>query len=151
MKLDLLHDRQLVRDYITTRIKEYANTLNCGPGDSADPIQAVRLGFYAAQGGYIYLVFDTRPGENFDNEWSAYLDESNMRAFPLWYDFYEKACGGKAVTLVLDDGTEKHLENLVDKEDDLIDEEAEAELNAYFGNMLKNVLSELKNEGLLSQ
>jgi hypothetical protein len=33
------------------------------------------LGFYAEQGGYIYLVFDTRPGETLDGNWTLRIDE----------------------------------------------------------------------------
>jgi hypothetical protein len=50
MKLDLSRDKQRLRRYIERRVKDYSVSVNCGPGEDADPIQAIVLGFYAAQG-----------------------------------------------------------------------------------------------------
>lgn len=151
MKLDLSKDKERIWKYVVQRIKDYPIYVNDGPGEDDDPIQAIVLGFYAARGGYIYLVFDTRPGKNLDGNWTLHIDEPTMHHFPKWCEFYERVCDGKSATLVLDDGSSKKIQNLVDDDDDLVDEEAEDELNAYFGEMLKNLMSELKEDGTLAE
>ena len=151
MKIDLFKDKKRIRKYVEQRIKDYPDYVNCGPGKDADPIQAVVLGFYAAQGGYVYLVFDTRPGKNLDGDWTLHIDEPTMCHFPKWCDFYENACDGKSVSMIMDDGSTKNIQGLVDHEDDLIDEKSEDELNAYFGNMLKNLMAEMKQDGTLAK
>ncbi len=88
MKLDLSKDKRKILKYITQRIKDYPVYVNCGPGEDTDPIQAVVLGFYAAQGGYIYLIFDTRPSINLDGNWTLHIDEPTMCHFPKWTEFY---------------------------------------------------------------
>jgi hypothetical protein len=52
MKLDLAKEKERIRKYIVRRIRDYPKYVNLGPGNDEDPIQAVYLGFYAAQGGY---------------------------------------------------------------------------------------------------
>jgi hypothetical protein len=150
VKIDLSRDKQKIRKYILRRIKEYPDYVNVGPGEDADPIQAAILGFYAAQGGYIYLVFDTRPGINLDGEWTLHIDDPTMCHFPKWCDFYERACDGKQVALVGEDGNIARIQYSLAQEDDLIDEESEGELNAYFGDMLKNLMTELRDDGSLA-
>lgn len=145
MKLDLSKDKEKIRRYIVKRIKNYPVYVNDGPGEDDDPIQAVMLGFYAEQGGYIYLVFDTRPGKNFDGNWTLHIDEPNMLHFPKWCDFYEKACDGEAVTLVLDDGTVKKLAYNVGAADESF------ELDTYFAEMLRKLMCELREDGTLAK
>ena len=151
MKLDLSRDKQKLRKYVVQRIEDYSIYVNEGPGEDDDPIQAIVLGFYAAQGGYVYLVFDTRPGKNLDGNWTLHIDQPTMYEFPKWCDFYEKACEGKTVTLVLDDGSVKKISYPVEHEDDVIDEKSENQLNAYFGDMLKSLMNELKADGTLAK
>ena len=50
----------------------------------------------------------------------------------------------------MDDGSTKRIQDVVDHEDDMIDEKSEDELNAYFGDMLKNLMAELKQDGTLA-
>ncbi|MBT5017788.1 MAG: hypothetical protein HON04_03515 [Planctomicrobium sp.] len=144
MKLDLSKDKEKIRRYIVKRIKNYPIYVNDGPGEDDDPIQAIMLGFYASQGGHIYLVFDTRPGKNFDGNWTLHIDELNILLFPKWCDFYEKACDGEAVTLVLDDGTVKKLTYDVDADDSF-------ELDTYFAEMLRKLMCELREDGILAK
>ena len=151
MKLDLSRDKEKIRRYISKRIKNYPAYVNDGPGEDDDPIQAIMLGFYAEQGGYIYLVFDTRPGKNLDGNWTLHIDEPNMLHFPKWCDFYEKACEGDAVTLVLDDGTVKKLAYTADDEDECVDDDSLEELNSYFAEMLRKLMCELREDGSLSK
>jgi hypothetical protein len=51
----------------------------------------------------------------------------------------------------MDDGSTKKIQGLVAHEDDLIDEKSEDELNAYFGDMLKNLMAEMKKDGTLAK
>ena len=145
MKLDLSKDKEKLRRYIAKRIKNYPVYINDGPGVDDDPIQASMLGFYAEQGGYIYLVFDTRPGKNFDGNWTLHIGEPTILRFPKWCDFYEKACDGEAVTLVLDDGTVKKLSASVGAADE------SHELDSYFAEMLRNLMCELREDGTLAK
>ncbi len=142
MKLDLAKDKEKLRRYILKRIKDYPFYVNEGPGEDDDPIQAIMLGFDAEQGGHIYLVFDTRPGRNLDGNWTLYIEELNIHHFPKWCDFYQKARGGKAVTLVIDDGTVKKLND---------NDSVEDKLDTYFGEMLRRLMSELRDDGSLSE
>ncbi len=145
MKLDLSKDKRKILKYINQRIKDYPVYVNCGPGEDSDPIQAVILGYYAAQGGYIYLVFDTRPGKNLDGNWTLHIDEPTMCHFPKWTEFYDKACEGKPVTLVLVDGSVKRLKYLDD------DSKTEEGLNEFFGDMLRDLMRELSSDGTFAK
>ncbi len=145
MKLDLSKDKQKIRKYISQRISDYPIYVNDGPGEDADPIQAVVLGFYAAQGGYIYLIFDTRPGKNLDGNWTLHIDAPTMCNLPKWTNFYENACEGKRVVVVLEDGSEKEVQYSGD------DDKIEEKLNTLFGNMLQTLMRELNDDGTLAK
>ena len=144
-RVDLAKDKERIRRYILKRIKDYPVYENNGPGEDEDPIQAIMLGFYAAQGGYIYLVFDTRPGKNIDGNWTLHIDESTVFNLPKWTEFYEYVCDGNRGTLVLEDGTEKELKYSSN------DERAEEKLNAYFGEMLRNLIVEMSDDQILAR
>ncbi|MDX1926500.1 MAG: hypothetical protein SFV81_08280 [Pirellulaceae bacterium] len=161
MQIDLSKDKQKIRKYILGRIKNFAKHGSAGPGEDDSPVQAIYLGFYAAQGGYIYLVFDTRPGFNMDGEWNNHIDEYTMFDLPKWCEFYEKACEGERVTLIKDDGKRINIEIAADEDedeeedddddDDEYDEsDFEDELNTYFGTMLTNLMLELRDDGSLA-
>jgi hypothetical protein len=147
MKLDLTKDKAKVLKYIKSRIKNYPQFVNAGPGADSDPIKFITLGFYAEQGGYAALIFDTRKDADYDGEWTLYLDEHTMLDFPKWCDFYEMACDGKPVELVQGNGTSLTVHFADANEDDLIDKKSLKCLNAYFGDMLADVMKELKDDG----
>lgn len=138
-KLDLSKDRERIRRYLLKRIKDYRVNENCGPGEDEDPIQAIMLGFYASQGGYVYLVFDTRPGKNIDGEWTCFLEKPNLLALPKWTEFFEQLRERKSGTLILADGSEKELDfkakTKVDKG-----------LNLHIGEMLTDLMIELSEK-----
>lgn len=145
MKLDLAKDKQRIRRYIEKRIKDYPIYVNCGPGADEDPIQAVMLGFYAAQGGFVYLVFDTRPGKNIDGNWTLHMEDETMFNLPKWTEFYERVCEGERGTIVLADGSVKDLKLSPD------DEKAEDKINAIFGEMLRTLMAEMSEDGSLAR
>ncbi|MEQ1825516.1 MAG: hypothetical protein ABL921_06200 [Pirellula sp.] len=151
MKLDLSKDKAKIIKYIRQRIKDYPLYVNCGPGEDADPIRFITLGFYAEQAGYIALIFDTRNDADYDGEWTNYLDEPNMLDFPKWCEFYEMACDGNPVSIVLGDGTTESVLFADANKEGGLSEKSLRRLNAYFGDMLKDVLCELKDDGSLSK
>ena len=150
MRLDLSKDRVKIAKYLKRRVKDYPKYINFGPGEDSDPIRFIALGFYAEQGGYISLVFDTRVDGDYDGEYTNFLDEQTMLDFPKWCDFYELACDGHEVTLVTGEGkTERvHFEDA--NSEQCIGETSLKRLNAYFGDMLRDVLVELKKDGTWS-
>ncbi|MFN7450553.1 MAG: hypothetical protein ACK56W_06245 [Pirellula sp.] len=164
MKLDLAKEKERIKKYIVRRIRDYPKYVNLGPGNDEDPIQAVYLGFYAAQGGYIYLVFDTRPGFNLDGEWNNYIDEPTMFHLPKWSEFHdavyeEERCtlikaDGIKITIQLNSDEEEEDEDAEDEEEDEDEDEDEEdfedELSQYFGNMLTSLMLELRDDGSLS-
>jgi len=147
MKLDLSKDKAKILKYLRRRIKDYPHHVNNGPGKDSDPIRLVTLGFYAEQGGYVALVFDTRKEADYDGEWTLFIDELTMLDFPKWCDFYELACNGKPVELVQGNGESLvvHFEDA--NEDHLIDDKSLTQRNDYFGSMLTDVMKELRNDG----
>jgi hypothetical protein len=151
MRLDLSKDRVKITKYLKKRVKDYPKYVNFGPGIDTDPIRFIALGFYAAQGGYISLVFDTRADGDYDGEYTKFLDEQTMLDFPKWCDFYELACDGHEVTLVTGAGATElvHFEDANSHE--CIGDSSEKRLNAYFGDMLRDVLVELKSDGTWSK
>jgi len=137
MKLDLSKDKAKILKYLRRRIKDYPHHVNNGPGKDSDPIRLVTLGFYAEQGGYVALVFDTRKEADYDGEWTLFIDELTMLDFPKWCDFYELACNGKPVELVQGNGESLvvHFEDA--NEDDLIDEREKTFLYFTYGSLKK--------------
>lgn len=86
MRLNLQTDARKLRKYIERRIKDYPVYENLGPGEDDDPIALITVGFYAEQGGYVNLVFDTRPKAEVDGEWTVHIDnETNTLPFPKWF------------------------------------------------------------------
>lgn len=144
MKVDLSKDQNKVRKFILRRIKEYDLYENFGPGDDEDPIRLITLGFYAAQGGYVSLVFDTRKDAEVDGEWTQYLDETTMLNFSKWSDFYERVCDGKSANLIKHDGKSENTQFQIVDEDELINEKSEKLINAYFGTMLSDLMIDLR-------
>ena len=151
MKLNLQKDSQKVRKYIERRIKDYPHYVNVGPGDDDDPIRLITLGYYAEQGGYVALVFDTRPDAEVDGQWTVHLDETTMLELPKGCDFYEQACEGKQVVFVSYGGTEEVLQFPIEDEDDLLDDKSLEQLNAVFGEMLTRLMHDLRDDGTLAK
>lgn len=154
MKLDLSKEKEKIRKYILKRISSYRSSSNSGPGRPKAPIQMMVLGFYAAQGGYVYLVFDTRPGFNLDGEWNNHISEDTMLDLPRWCHFYERVCEQEKSILVNENGRtiSIHVQSDEDSEDedDCDDSDLEDEINSYFGNMLTNLMLELRDDGSLA-
>lgn len=143
-KIDLSKDKERIRRYVLKRIKDYRVNENCGPGEDEDPIQAIMLGFYASQGGYVYLVFDTRPGKNIDGEWTCFLEKPNIFPLPKWTEFFEHLRERKSGALILADGCEKEF-------DFKVKTKGEKGLNVYIGEMLTDLMVELSEQKAFSR
>ena len=142
MKLNLKSDARKVRNYIKTRIKDYPIYENIGPGEDDALISRITVGFYAEQGGYMNLVFDTRPAAEYDGEWTRYIDnETNTLPFPKWRAVYEAIWAGKTISVTKHDGTSCTLE----------DSSGDVAVNEVFGDMLLFVMSELHENGTLAK
>lgn len=142
MLFDLRQDRATLRDYILQRIKDYSPESNLGPGESDSPIKLITLGYYAAQGGYANLVFDTRPDAEVDGEWTVHIDnEQNTCEFPHWKEACETVYEGEAVSVIRHDGRPMTLHGETDDE----------QLQAVFGEMLVDLLTDLRKDGALAQ
>lgn len=139
MKIDLQKDKAKLRKYIEKRVRDYPVYENLGPGDDDAPIALITLGYYATQGGYVDLVFDTRPDADFDGEWTGYMgNETNTVPFPDWYSACMAICNGNPVTVIQTDG---NAEEVTD----------EMQLQLLFGNMLVSVLTEMRTDGILAK
>lgn len=137
MKLDLRRDEQTIRRYIQKRIREYRAPRNLGPGDAANPITLITLGYYLEQTGYFALVFDTRLHADNDGEWTGHIENKiNVVPFPKWCAAFEKLCDGGSVEVTLPGGKTRTL-------DDSDDNQSVAQL---FGEILLGTMNTLRDE-----
>ena len=145
MKLNLKSDRTKIRRYIEKRVRDYEHYTNLGPGDDEDDIARITVGFYAAQGGYVTVVFDTRPDAGpdlgFDGEWTLWICDDTMFALPKWVDACDAMAGGKTVEVLRHDGKTENLKG--DGGCDRID--------ACLGEMLVDLMLELCADGTLAE
>ena len=145
MKLNLLADQKKIRRYISDRVRDYPDYTNLGPGDDNDPISRMTVGFYAMQGGDVSVVFDTRPNagphRGFDGEWTLWLYEDTMLYLPKWADACDAICDGKTVYVT------RHTGEIVA----LTNADSKWRINAIFGEMITQLLIELRDDGTLAQ
>jgi hypothetical protein len=142
MRLDLQADQRKLRRYIERRIRDYPVYVNLGPGDDGDPIGLVTVGFYAEQGGYVNLVFDTRPDAEVDGQWTVHIDnDTNTLAFPKWLSAYEAICNGETVSVTRHDGSAATLQ----------DSDGDEGVNRIFGEMIVDLMLQLRDDGTLAK
>jgi len=142
LKLDLQCEQQKVRRYFERRIRDYSVYVNMGPGEDEDPISLITIGFYASQGGYASLIFDTRlnagPRNGFDGEWTQYLDhDANLLWLTPWCDTFDALSEGKRTIIVRHDFIEQTIET----------ECCPEIINALFGDMLVDLAMKMRNQG----
>ncbi len=141
MKLDLQKDVRKIRRFLEKRIHDYPVYENLGPGDDADPIALITLGYYVEQSGYVALVFDTRPKADHDGQWTLHLEnEVNVLPFPKWCAAFETLCDGGTVAVTLPEGATRVL-------DDSDDNESVA---ALFGETLRDLMLAARDEGVFA-
>lgn len=151
MKLDLHHDKCRIRKFFDRRISEYLKLAEACSGDRCNRISLITVGFHAEQSGYVAISFDRRPDADVDGEWTAHLDESTMMELPHWSKFFSTACSGKEVVLVLDDLTEKSVQFRLRNASDSVDDHSLEELGNCFGDMLANLICEMRDDGTLAR
>jgi hypothetical protein len=142
MKLDLRKDEQKIRRFVEKRIRDYPVYENLGPGDDADPIGLITLGYYLEQAGYVALVFDTRPRADHDGQWTAHIENDvNVLNFPKWFAAFMKLCQGGSVDVTLPSGKLRTL-------DESDDNQSVAQL---FGEMLRDLMLSLRDSGAFAK
>ncbi len=146
LKLNLQREQQKVRRYFERRVRDYSVYLNLGPGEDEDPISLITVGFYASQGGYVSLVFDTRPNagphNGFDGEWTQYLDhDSNLLWLTPWCDAFEALSEGKRTIILRHDFIEFTMETECSPEI----------ITALFGDMLVDLTMKMRNQGCFAK
>lgn len=142
MKLNLRADQKKLRAYVEKRIRYYGRSKNQGPGKAGDAISLVTFGFYAEQGGYVNLVFDTRPKAKCDGEWTLHIDnERNTCDFPKWCSAYESLYDDKPMEVTRHDG----------KVCTLKESHGDERINRVFGEMIADLMVQLRDEGALQK
>lgn len=112
MKLDLKKDHARLVKHVKQRIKDYPVYINMGPGADEDPIRLVTFGYEYAQGGWVCLVFDTRPNAEVDGQWTLYVEEA--LDFSHWYEAISALSDGTPLTITLPNGKKKTLKECDD-------------------------------------
>jgi len=106
MRLDLRRDFKDIYAHLADRVSKFKPDSNDGPGDPG-PVTIIEVGFEYSQGGWIAVVFDTRPDAEPDGEWNSHID-GNALERPQWFEAGE-ANMDYPITLIHWDGTEKEL------------------------------------------
>lgn len=141
MQLDLRQDARKIRRYLERRIRDYPVSENLGPGEDADPIRLLTLGYALEQSAFVALVFDTRPKADNDGQWTLHIENNvNVLRFPKWEQAFAMLCDGGRVEVTLPDGSPHTL-------DENDDNESVAQL---FGEMLRDTLLSLRDAGALT-
>ncbi|NNJ27905.1 hypothetical protein [Alienimonas chondri] len=83
--IDLRAEAEAFRAFLKKRLAEFDPQNNYGPGGEG-PITLTTVGADTGQGGWIAVVFDTRPGAEPDGEYTLFLDEGTMLYRPHWTD-----------------------------------------------------------------
>ncbi|QDT15505.1 hypothetical protein CA12_15900 [Alienimonas californiensis] len=97
--IDLRGEAEAFRTFLKTRLSEFRPDDNFGPGEGG-PVTLTTVGADAGQGGWVAVVFDTRPAAQPDGKWTLYLDEGVTLDRPHWTGCWERLCedGEVAVT-----------------------------------------------------
>lgn len=141
MKLDLQKDAQKIRRFVEKRIRDYPFYENLGPGNDADPIALMSLGYYLEQAGWFALVFDTRAAADNDGNWTLHIENDvNVLPLPKWCAAFEKLCDGGRVEVTLLNGKTRALDNSLDYES----------VAGIFGETIRETMLSLRDAGTLS-
>lgn len=139
MKIDLQKDAKKILKYLKQRVRDFDPQTNAGPGDG-ETVHQIDIGFDHEHWGFVAVVFDTRPNAAPDGEWNSFIEETSL-AMPKWHEAGESLYEGKTVDFILHDGTARKLSESPDEED----------YAALFGDMLKDVLSGARDDGVFGE
>lgn len=134
MQLDLRKDFADSYLYVVDRVRHFDPKTHEGLGGPGN-IKMIELGYEFAQGGWVVLVFDTRPDAEPDGEWTLYI-QGNELEMPHWPQACEANMEGP-ITLLMPDGSETDLP-------------ADTELAIPLGEMLKAVLLKARADGVFA-
>ena len=154
MSINLDRDYDLVLSFIKKRVEEYHKSPNIGPGNPNDPIAFIELTYSYEQGGWVGLVFDTRPDANPDGEYTLYLkDDKTIFYMPDTSDALEANFDEEiAADVILADGTRL----LLNEEGDIVykekpSREYEGDFNEQVGELMRQALEYSYNSGLFNK
>jgi len=140
MSLDFREDYKTIYAFIESRVAKYDPSSNVGPGEPDKPIRQIDFGYQFDQGGWIALVFDTRPDAEPDGEWGSYIEENALQ-MNHWVEAMDSLFEDeKPVTVNISDGTSRVIRPDIETED----------LAAYFGIMLRDALIEARGAGVFA-
>ncbi len=106
--LDLRKDVDAILAHFAARVRSFDPATNPGPG-SSDEVQMIMIAFQHSQHAWVDLVFDTRPGDKNDGEWTLHLDLGRALDRADWLKADEAIERG-LVRVVHLDGTESVLQ-----------------------------------------
>ncbi|MFH5806084.1 hypothetical protein [Alienimonas sp. DA493] len=101
--IDLRAEAEDFRAFLKKRLAEFDPADNFGPGEEG-PVTLTTVGADAGQGGWIAVVFDTRPNARPDGKWTLYLDEGTTLDRAHWTDCWERLCEDEEVVVTELDG-----------------------------------------------
>jgi len=137
MRLDLRQDLEKVTAHLKRRVRDYPKYVNDGPGRDEDPISLITLGFEYEPTSWFALVFDTRAGATTDGHWQFHI-EGNAVTFPAWGKAFAALCeANEPITVTRHDGSKTTLKPGAKAK----------EIAACFGEMLRNALLSVRNNG----
>jgi hypothetical protein len=134
MKLDLRRDFDEIYAYLAERVRTFDPKENDGPGKPG-PVKMIQVGFEYSQGGWVAVVFDTRPKAEPDGEWNAHIEGNALERLE-WLAAGEANMDGP-ITLVQLDGTEVELDE-------------GTELAEPLGELVKEVLLKARADGVFA-
>lgn len=106
--LDLTAEYTAIIELLQARVAEFDPETNYGPGEGAI-VSSIDLGFDFAQGGWVAVVFDTRPKRTPDGNWTTFLAEDRMLARPQWPLCAEALAEGHDIVVIMRDRTVRKL------------------------------------------
>ena len=135
MQLDLQRDFKEIYAHLADRVRNFKPDSNDGPGVPG-PVKLIEAGFNYSQGGWLAVVFDTRPNAEPDGEWNSHID-GNAFERPHWQEAGE-ANIDEPITVVHWDGKKKELP-------------ARTELAELLGELIKAVLLKARADGVFAK
>lgn len=125
MTFNLANDANEFRNYLHSRISQYANQAG------ALPVKLLEVGFQFDQGGAIVVHFDCRPNAQIDGTWTTKFEGNTLDRLH-WPDLTDQVFASP-VTFTRLDGTSRTLPDDCSQPDNL-----EQEIATLLGEMLRD-------------
>jgi len=140
MKHDLREDAKMLRKYIHQRLNDFSLKTNDGPGRNHDAVSLIHIGFENEQGGYVAIVFDTRPAAMPDGKWTMHIEGGNSWIeFPHWAECTESIFEEGSLELTLVNGNSQTFT-----------EDSDEGFHAAFGEMIATEIQNAIDQGLFT-